>query len=120
MHGVAHELKRGIEPESFLAGAPVAIRLYRNLQAAVERQLDDDLVTRMRTRTWPRARQAPVDELSKAFKQLMDEDEEEEDEDRCMKEDKVLEETCRVRTRHKTKRKIPKCKSKKAELVSWE
>ncbi|XP_026767306.3 protein asteroid homolog 1 [Pangasianodon hypophthalmus] len=118
VHGAAHELKRGIEPESFLAGAPVAIRLYRNLQAAVERELDGDFVTRMRTRTWPRQHQAPVDELSKAFQHLMDEDED--DEDQCMKDGKVLEETCSVRTRHKTKRRTPKSKSKKQERVSWQ
>lgn len=72
MHGVTHELKRGLTPESLLAGAPVAIRLYQNLQAAVERELD---VTRIRTRTWP------GEELSEEFKHLMDKDK---DEDQCM------------------------------------
>lgn len=113
MHGAAHELKRGIEPESFLAGAPGAIRLYRNLQAAVERELDGDFMTR------PRELWTPVDELSKEFKHLMDEDENE-DEDLHMKDEKLLMETCSVRTRHKTKRKTPNSKLKKQERVSWQ
>lgn len=75
VHGVTHELKRGLTPESLLAGAPVAIRLYQNLQAAVERELDDESVTRIRTRTWP------GEELSEEFKHLMDKDK---DEDQCM------------------------------------
>lgn len=115
VHGAAHDLKRGIEPESFLAGAPVAIRLYRNLQAVVERELDGDFITRMRTRTWPRECRTPVDELSKDFKHLMDEDE-----DQSMQDDELLEETCSVRRRHKTKHTTPKSKPKKQERVSWQ
>lgn len=119
VHGAVHELKRGIEADSFLAGAPVAIRLYWNLQAAVERELGDDLIIRMRTRTWPRECQTQVDGLSKAVERLMDEDEQE-DEEQCMKDDKVLEETCSVRTRYKTKHRTPKSKSKKQERVGWQ
>lgn len=119
LHAAAHELKRGVEPKSLLAGAPVAIGLYRNLQAAVERQLDASLVARMRIRTWPTEGQGPVDKLSKEFKHLMDE-EDEEDEDQHMKDDKVLEETCSVRTRHRTKCRTPKSKCKKPERASWQ
>ncbi|KAK2869643.1 hypothetical protein Q7C36_001514 [Tachysurus vachellii] len=75
VHGITHELKRGIEPESFFAGAPVAIRLYQILQTAVEHELDDDLLMRMRMRKRPSESQAVVDQLSQEFKHLMDEDE---------------------------------------------
>ncbi|KAI5092489.1 protein asteroid-like 1 [Silurus meridionalis] len=110
VHGAAHELKRGIEPESFLAGAPVAIALYRNLQAAVEHELDDDFIKKMRTRTW--ITEVPVDELSKTFTRLMDEDE---DEPQSMMDDKALEETCSVRVRHKTKCRNTKSRSTKQD-----
>lgn len=119
VHGAAQELRRGIEPESFLAGAPVAIRLYRNLQAAVEGQVDEDFITRMRTRAWPMERQTPVDGLSKAFEHLLEEDEQE-GEDQSMKDDKLMEEACSARTRHKTKRRTPKSRFKKQERVSWQ
>ncbi|KAM9431903.1 single-strand DNA endonuclease ASTE1 [Clarias gariepinus] len=123
VHATALKLRKGIEPESFLAGAPVAIRLYRKLRAAVELELDDNLVARLRT--LPREGRAPVDELSKELEHLMDKDEEDdededEDEDQCTKDDKVLEEKCSVRTRHKTKRRSPKLRCKKHERVSWE
>lgn len=116
VHGVTHELKRGIEPESFFAGAPVAIGLYQNLQTAVERELDDDLLMRMKMRTRPSESQAVVDQLSQDFKHLMDKDEVEDDE--VEDDDEVLEKTCSFRTKNKTKGKKTKSKSKKQERES--
>ncbi|KAG7318055.1 hypothetical protein KOW79_019090 [Hemibagrus wyckioides] len=113
VHGVTHTLKRGMEPESLLAGGPVTIRLYQILQSAVERELDEDLLTRTRTRTWPRESQVAVDELTREFKHLMEED-------KCMKKDKVLVKTCSIRTRHKSKRRTTDFKTKKQEHVSWQ
>ncbi|XP_027010423.2 protein asteroid homolog 1-like [Tachysurus fulvidraco] len=111
VHGVTRELKRGIEPESFFAGAPVAIRLYQNLQTAVERELDDDLLMRMRMRTKPSESQAAVvDQLSQEFTHLMAEDEVEDDE--------VLEQTCSFHMKNQTKRKKQKSRSKKQERES--
>ncbi|KAK3541444.1 hypothetical protein QTP86_025554 [Hemibagrus guttatus] len=112
VHGVTHTLKRGMEPESLLAGAPEAFRLYQNLQTAVERELDEDLLMRMRTRMWPRESQAAVDELTQEFKHLMEED-------KCMKKDKVLVKTL-VQMGHKSKRKTTNSKCKKQERVSWQ
>lgn len=112
VHGAAHALKTGIEPESFLEGASVAIRLYRNLQAAVERELDEELVTRMRERQ--------VENLSKAFKHLMHKDEEERNEAQCSKDGEVLEQTGSARTRNKTRRRTRKPKNKKQESASRE
>ncbi|KAI5088258.1 protein asteroid-like 1 [Silurus meridionalis] len=75
LHGAAHELKRGRDPESVLTGSSVAISLYQSLHAAVVCELDDDFITKMQTRT--RECQKSVDKLSNAFEHLMDEDEEE-------------------------------------------
>ncbi|KAF5891782.1 protein asteroid 1-like, partial [Clarias magur] len=51
VHAIAHELARGVEPESLLAGASCAVELYRNLQAALKRE-------------------DPADDLSNAFTHL--------------------------------------------------
>lgn len=107
-------LKSGMEPESFLVDAPVAVRLYRNLQTAVERELDDQLITRMRKRE----RQVPVEELSEAFKHLTHKDEEKRNEVQCRKDGKVLEETGSVRTKNKTRHRTRKSKCKKQENAS--
>ncbi|KAF4076170.1 hypothetical protein AMELA_G00227380 [Ameiurus melas] len=101
VHGVSHELKRGLEPESLLAGAPVAIGLYRTLAAAVERELDDDFVTRIRTRTWP------VERLSEEFTHLMDEDEDpyamKKKKEKKKRKTTTSKESISGRTRHRTK-----------------
>ncbi|XP_026766939.2 protein asteroid homolog 1-like [Pangasianodon hypophthalmus] len=116
VHTVAHELMRGVEPESLLTGASFAVELYRNLQAAVERELDDDFIVRMRMRAGPTSRSArcdPADELSKMFKHLMADEEEDDD------GDKIYEETCSVRTRHVSRAHTEDPRAKKYELVKW-
>ncbi|KAM9431907.1 single-strand DNA endonuclease ASTE1-like [Clarias gariepinus] len=52
VHTIAHELMKGVEPESLFAGASFAVELYRNLQAAVKRN-------------------DPADDLSNVFTHLM-------------------------------------------------
>ncbi|KAF7692106.1 protein asteroid homolog 1-like [Silurus meridionalis] len=118
VHTVADELMRGAEPESLLTGASVAVDLYRNLQAAVERELDDAFIMRMRTRAGPgprghRNRNDPADELNTVFKHLVADDEEDDD------GDKIYEETCSVRTRHVSRAHIQDPRAKKYERVKW-
>lgn len=116
VHAVAHELMRGIEPESLLTGASLAMELYQNLQAAVERELDDDFIVRMRTRAGLRERRLcndPADELSQMFKHLMADEEDDDD------GDKIYEETCNVRTRHINRAHTEDPRAKKYELVKW-
>lgn len=115
VHSIAHELNRGTEPKTFLAGSSVAISLYQNLQAAVERELDDDFITRLKTRTWQREHQESVEETSRAFQNMSGEAEEKES--HCMKDDKVPEKTCSIHTRHKTKHRTSKSKRKKRNHV---
>ncbi|XP_062842131.1 protein asteroid homolog 1-like [Trichomycterus rosablanca] len=43
VHGVAHELMRGVKPKSLLSKTPHAVELYQKLQAASQRELDRDL-----------------------------------------------------------------------------
>lgn len=107
---------RGVEPESLLAGASLAVELYRNLQATLERELDNDFLIRMRTRAGPRGRRVnddPADELSKMFKHLMANEEDNDD------GDKIYEETCSVRTRHVSRGHIEDPRAKKYERVKW-
>lgn len=116
VHAVAHELMRGVEPETLLTGASLAVELYWNLQAAVERELDGDVIVRMRTRAGPRVHRAqsdPADDLSTIFKHLMA-DEEEDDNG-----DKIYEESCNVRTRHASRAHTQDPRAKKYELVRW-
>lgn len=116
VHAIAHELMRGIEPETLLTGASLAVELYQNLQAAVEHELDNDFIVRMRTRAGPRERRAcsdPADELSKIFKHLMDDEEDDDD------GDKVYEETCNRRIRHVSRAHTEDPRAKKCELVKW-
>ncbi|XP_060756998.1 protein asteroid homolog 1-like [Neoarius graeffei] len=116
VHAIAHELMRGIEPETLLTGASLAVELYQNLQAAVEHELDNDFIVRMRTRAGPRERRAcsdPADELSKMFKHLMDDEEDDDD------GDKVYEETCNMRIRHVSRAHTEDPRAKKYELVKW-
>ncbi|KAM9431848.1 single-strand DNA endonuclease ASTE1-like isoform 1-T1 [Clarias gariepinus] len=116
VHAVAHELMRGVEPESLLAGASLAVELYRNLQATLERELDNDFLIRMRTRAGPRGRRVnddPADNLSKIFKHLMANEEDNDD------GDKIYEETCSVRTRHVSRGHIEDPRAKKYERVKW-
>ncbi|XP_017308370.1 protein asteroid homolog 1 isoform X2 [Ictalurus punctatus] len=116
VHTVAQELMKGVEPESLLTGASISVDLYRNLQAAVERELDDDFIVRMRTRAGPRARRVwndPADEMSKMFKHLMADEDDDDD------GDNIFEETCSVRTRHVSRARTEDPRAKKYELVKW-
>ncbi|KAK3515666.1 hypothetical protein QTP70_026425 [Hemibagrus guttatus] len=116
VHTVAQELMRGVEPESLLTGASLAVELYRNLQTVLERELDDQFIVRIRTRVGPKGRRArcdPVDELSKTFQRFMA-DEEEDDEG-----DKIYEETCSARTRHISRAHTDDPRAKKSERVKW-
>lgn len=120
VHTVAHKLMKGVEPESLLTGASFAVDLYRNLQAAVERELDHDFLLRMRTRVGQRAEPREhrgqddlADELSTIFKHLM-QDEEEDDID-----DKIYEEMCSARTRHVSRAHTEDPRARKCQLVKW-
>ncbi|KAL7835796.1 hypothetical protein SRHO_G00281430 [Serrasalmus rhombeus] len=131
LHHVITEMSSGITPESLLAGAPHALHLYQVLREAVERELGEDLVRRMRTKVkWAQlskcpAHQEPMDDISKY---LNYDDDDEEDPCRGKKgkadyqDDKFLEEKCKVRTRHKAKRRTRKRdpKAKKSEYSYWE
>uniref|UniRef100_A0A3B4EEN6 Asteroid homolog 1a n=1 Tax=Pygocentrus nattereri TaxID=42514 RepID=A0A3B4EEN6_PYGNA len=131
LHHVITEMSRGITPESLLDGAPHALNLYQALREAVEHELGKDLVRRLRTkvkRAQPSecpAHQEPMDDISK-YPIYEDDDEE----DPCRgkngkadyQDDKIFEEKCMVRTRHKAKRRTSKRdpKAKKSEYSYWE
>ncbi|XP_027011204.2 protein asteroid homolog 1-like [Tachysurus fulvidraco] len=120
VHAVAQELMRGVEPETLLTGASFAVELYRNLQAMLECELDDQYIMRIRTRTGPRGQRARCDpdkELRKMFQHLMpDEEKDEEKDDGC---DMFYEETCRARTRHISRAHTVDPRAKKYERVKW-
>ncbi|XP_062842124.1 protein asteroid homolog 1-like [Trichomycterus rosablanca] len=114
VHAVAHELMRGVEPESLLTKTPHAVELYQKLQAASEHELDRDLATRIRTRTGVRPPTSQEDDLSELIKHLMDEDKEENDGDQTF-EDRV-----RVRSRHRSRGQTHDPRSKKQERARWQ
>ncbi|KAK2815338.1 hypothetical protein Q7C36_023604 [Tachysurus vachellii] len=120
VHAVAQELMRGVEPETLLAGASFAVELYRNLQAMLERELDDQFIIRIRTRAGPRGQRArcdPANDLSKMFQHLTtDEEKDEEKDDGC---DVFYEETCSARTRHISRAHTVDPRAKKYERVKW-
>ncbi|KAL7840391.1 hypothetical protein AOLI_G00257140 [Acnodon oligacanthus] len=128
LYRVITEMSRGITPESLLAGAPHALHLYQELREAVERELDEDLVRRMRAkvkRAQPSERpahQEPTDDISKY---LIYEDNDEEDPRRGkadFQDAEIFEQKCLLRTRHKAKSRTSKRdpKAKKSEHSYWE
>ncbi|XP_036414364.1 protein asteroid homolog 1-like [Colossoma macropomum] len=130
LHHVITEMSRGITPESLLAGAPHALHLYQTLREAVERELDEDLVRRMRAkvkRAQPSERPARRELTDDISMYLIYEDDEEDP--RTGKkgkadnqDDEISEQKCLVRTRHKAKSRTSKRdpKAKKSERSCWE
>lgn len=120
VHAVAQELVRGVEPETLLTESSFAVELYRNLQAMLELELDDQFIMRIRTRAGPRGQRArcdPANELSKMFQHLTtDEEKDEEKDEGC---DMFYEETCSARTRHRSRAHMVDPRAKKYERVKW-
>ncbi|XP_062842018.1 protein asteroid homolog 1 [Trichomycterus rosablanca] len=112
VHGAAHEFMRGVRAEALLLGNPFAISLYRKLQAAVESELDDDLMIRMRTRAGPTrflANQALVNEL------MVVKGEEEVGRNPSDEGSVMSKETCSAQTGKKKKRKPRAQNAKKVQ-----
>ncbi|XP_036414358.1 protein asteroid homolog 1-like [Colossoma macropomum] len=132
VHGVTRELKRGITTESLLARAPCARQLYQQLREAVELELDDDMKTRLRAgRERPSdspAGKKCADDLSTMFEHLMDKEEEDDEDPRGRRkksegskhEDEMYEQTCSIRTRHRSRSHKTNPRSKKYENSCWE
>lgn len=112
VHAIAHELMRGVEPESLLTEALSAVKLYYNLQATVERDLDSNVIVRMRTRAGPEGQKAHCDLVDELFSA----DEEEDDDDDG---DQIYEKFCSTRTRHIVRAHTFDPRAKKYECVKW-
>ncbi|XP_072548616.1 single-strand DNA endonuclease ASTE1-like [Salminus brasiliensis] len=134
VHRVVRELRRGITPESLLAGAPDAMDLYHELRNAAELQLVGDMVQRMRVTaiqvqlSGSTARQDPMDNITNMFDHLRCEEEEDDDDDLLRRGEKgkgrkpgddTADQPCTSRTRHKKRIGTKDPKSKKYERSSW-
>ncbi|KAI4876583.1 hypothetical protein NFI96_001547 [Prochilodus magdalenae] len=124
VHGVTRELKKGVAPESLLARAPGALEMYQQMKEAVEYEMDDEMRERFRA-SGERAER----DLGTMLDHLMDKEEEGCDGDPLGRkekskgrkhDDEVYEQTCSIRTRHKSRSHKTNPRSKKYENSSWE
>uniref|UniRef100_A0A4W4F798 XPG N-terminal domain-containing protein n=1 Tax=Electrophorus electricus TaxID=8005 RepID=A0A4W4F798_ELEEL len=129
VHEAARRMKSNNNPESLLADAPYPLKLFRQLRAAVERELGDDLARKMRMGTGAgHARELlstnKDSDLSRMFEQLMHEEEDSDDqsEGKAGNHDQIYKYTYNIRTRHKKKSRT--CardpKSKKHDRVCFD
>ncbi|XP_017569910.2 protein asteroid homolog 1-like [Pygocentrus nattereri] len=132
VHAVTRELKKGVSPESLLARAPQARQLYQQLREAVELELDDDMKTRLRAgRERPSdspAGEKCADDLITMFEHLMGREEEDDEDPRgrrkksegSKREDEMYEQTCSIRTRHRSRSHKTDPRAKKYQNSCWE
>ncbi|XP_066539245.1 protein asteroid homolog 1-like [Hoplias malabaricus] len=122
LHRVVRELDKGLTAESLLNKCPEALRLYQKLRAAVERELDKNVVRRMRveeSRKKKAEAQDPTDLSSKMMDNLSCDEDEDEDEDTHRRGKTAVK--CdgkirwRLRTRHEARNRRRDPKSKKYE-----
>ncbi|KAG5271239.1 hypothetical protein AALO_G00177460 [Alosa alosa] len=133
VHQAAARLRGGATPESFLSGGPIPLQLFRDLERAVLDSLDDDIRDQLQRgpqQHHPRRRAQTIgnlDELTRQFDQMFDEDEDEDDEDNGGRRGKAKSEDdeayVQIRTRHKKKsRALRACspgKLNKRDRVIW-
>ncbi|XP_072548620.1 single-strand DNA endonuclease ASTE1-like isoform X2 [Salminus brasiliensis] len=132
LHGAVGELKKGVAPESLLAGVPQAPQLYQQLKEAVEHELDDEMRMRFGASSGRPSERPTLEgcaaDLSDMFEQLMDREEEDDEDPQhrrrkskgCHLDDRIYGQTCSIRTRLRSRTRKLYPREKKSEQSHWE